>query len=121
MTDTPFDLRCRTMHQAPCTCVFWPCADDVVRVMDTATEVKAGTDGRVSFDEFLDLLEQAGPAGPLEGPDPKVQTQLLPGIVFRLSLRPARASGAWGNTGLHWYRGLCRSRLPAQRRLAVCS
>lgn len=48
-------------------------ADDVVRVMDTATEVKAGTDGRVSFEEFLDLLEQAGPAGPLEGPDPKVQ------------------------------------------------
>lgn len=41
--------------------------------MDTATEVKAGTDGRVSFDDFLDLLEQAGPAGPLEGPDPKVQ------------------------------------------------
>eukprot|EP00904_Undaria_pinnatifida_P006095 jgi/Undpi1/2615/HiC_scaffold_13.g05994.m1 len=46
--------------------------DDVVRVLDTAAELKAGTDGRVSFDEFLGLLEQAGPAGPLEGPDPKV-------------------------------------------------
>ena len=44
----------------------------MVRVLDTAAELKAGTDGRVSFDEFLGLLEQAGPAGPLEGPDPKV-------------------------------------------------
>lgn len=41
--------------------------------MAAAAESEAGTDGRVSFDDFIHLLEQAGPAGPLEGPDPKVQ------------------------------------------------
>lgn len=40
--------------------------------MAAAAETEAGMDGRVSFDEFIHLLEQAGPAGPLEGPDPKV-------------------------------------------------
>lgn len=47
--------------------------DDVERIMAAAAESEAGTDGRVSFDDFIHLLEQAGPAGPLEGPDPKVQ------------------------------------------------
>eukprot|EP00752_Nemacystus_decipiens_P001538 g1507.t1 len=46
--------------------------DDVARVMAAAADTEAGMDGRVSFDEFIRLLEQAGPAGPLEGPDPKV-------------------------------------------------
>lgn len=40
--------------------------------MAAAADNEAGMDGRVSFDEFIRLLEQAGPAGPLEGPDPKV-------------------------------------------------
>lgn len=40
--------------------------------MAAATEMEMGTEGRVSFDEFIQLLEQAGPAGPIEGPDPKV-------------------------------------------------
>lgn len=47
-------------------------ADDVARVMDAAAGTEAGIDRRLSFDEFIHLLEQAGPAGPLEGPDPKV-------------------------------------------------
>lgn len=47
-------------------------ADDVARVMTAAAGTEAGMDRRVSFDEFIHLLEQAGPAGPLEGPDPKV-------------------------------------------------
>lgn len=40
--------------------------------MAAAANTEAGMDGRVSFDQFIRLLEQAGPAGPLEGPDPKV-------------------------------------------------
>lgn len=40
--------------------------------MAAAANTDAGMDGRVSFDQFIRLLEQAGPAGPLEGPDPKV-------------------------------------------------
>lgn len=40
--------------------------------MAAAADTEAGMDGRLSFDEFIRLLEQAGPAGPLEGPDPKV-------------------------------------------------
>ncbi|CAN0462050.1 unnamed protein product [Ectocarpus sp. 12 AP-2014] len=46
--------------------------DDVARVMAAAANTDAGMNGRVSFDDFIRLLEQAGPAGPLEGPDPKV-------------------------------------------------
>lgn len=42
--------------------------------MAAAADNEAGMDGRVSFDEFIRLLEQAGPAGPLEGPDPKVRS-----------------------------------------------
>lgn len=35
-------------------------------------ETDPGVEKRVSFDDFIRLLEQAGPPGPLEGPDPKV-------------------------------------------------
>lgn len=40
--------------------------------MATAADTEAGMEGRLSFNCFIRLLEQAGPAGPLEGPDPQV-------------------------------------------------
>ncbi|CAM9298428.1 unnamed protein product, partial [Choristocarpus tenellus] len=46
--------------------------DDVERIMAKAVETQLAKDDRVTFDDFIRLLEQAGPAGPLEGPDPKV-------------------------------------------------
>ena len=40
--------------------------------MATAADTEDGMEGRLSFNDFIRLLEQAGPAGPLEGPDPQV-------------------------------------------------
>lgn len=48
------------------------CADVIERIVATAADTEAGIEGRVSFNDFIRLLERAGPAGPLEGPDPQV-------------------------------------------------
>lgn len=63
--------------------------------MAAAAGTEAGMDGRVSFDEFIQLLEQAGPAGPLEGPDPKVQAEyiVLRSVVTPNSLHEVRREG----------------------------
>lgn len=50
----------------------------MTRIVAAVGETGLGIHGRVSFDDFIRLLERAGPAGPIEGPDPKVKMQLAP-------------------------------------------
>ena len=71
--------------------------DAVKRITAAAAATgEAGMEARISFDDFIRLLEQAGPTDPLDGPDPKVTR----GIAEGRQPSAARASGRFRLVGL---------------------